>query len=183
MNAPTNGSPPGGGSPGDGSRRPVSRDTPLHSDAIPESVECPFCGQSETEQFSAFGSALSVSQYYCRRCRTVFDAPSLLMVNALTRQLSALAEVRRVVSPSNTSLLVPDENGFAVRRMVEGGELVADLQELSLRARSDPFWLGKLVSRDALAGCAVVQTIDNDAGATALLRRDLRKPWRLDQFS
>ncbi|MDH3583793.1 MAG: gfo/Idh/MocA family oxidoreductase, partial [Phycisphaerae bacterium] len=27
------------------------------------------------------------------------------------------------------------------------------------------------------------ETIANDAGATALLRRDLRKPWRLDQFS
>ena len=64
MNAPINGSPPGGGSP---------LDTPLHSDAIPTSVECPFCGDSETEQFSAFGSALSVSQYYCRRCRTVFE--------------------------------------------------------------------------------------------------------------
>jgi ring-1,2-phenylacetyl-CoA epoxidase subunit PaaD len=53
--------------------RPVSLDTPLHNDAIPKSVECPFCGESETEQFSAFGSALSVSQYYCRRCRTVFE--------------------------------------------------------------------------------------------------------------
>lgn len=64
---PINGSPPGHGS------RPVSLDTPLHSDAIPGSVECPFCGESETEQFSAFGSALSVSQYYCRKCRTVFE--------------------------------------------------------------------------------------------------------------
>lgn len=51
----------------------MSLDTPLHSDAIPASVECPFCRESETEQFSAFGSALSVSQYYCRKCRTVFE--------------------------------------------------------------------------------------------------------------
>ena len=40
---------------------------------MPDAVECPFCGGSETEQFSAFGSALSVSQYYCRTCRTVFE--------------------------------------------------------------------------------------------------------------
>ena len=41
--------------------------------ALPETVMCPFCEESDTEQFSAFGSALSVSQYYCRRCRTVFE--------------------------------------------------------------------------------------------------------------
>lgn len=40
---------------------------------MPDSVECPFCQGEETEQFSAFGSALSVSQYYCRTCRTVFE--------------------------------------------------------------------------------------------------------------
>lgn len=45
----------------------------LPSDAVPDSVECPFCGGSDTELFSAFGSALSVSQYWCRRCRTVFE--------------------------------------------------------------------------------------------------------------
>jgi hypothetical protein len=47
--------------------------TPLRSTAIPPAVQCPFCEGKETEQFSAFGSALSVSQYYCRRCRTVFE--------------------------------------------------------------------------------------------------------------
>jgi len=47
--------------------------TPLHSHAMPDAVECPFCLGLETEQFSAFGSALSVSQYYCRTCRTVFE--------------------------------------------------------------------------------------------------------------
>lgn len=45
----------------------------LTSEAMPESVVCPFCDGAETEQFSAFGSALSVSQYYCRSCRTVFE--------------------------------------------------------------------------------------------------------------
>ena len=40
---------------------------------MPDAVECPFCAGFDTEQFSAFGSALSVSQYYCRPCRTVFE--------------------------------------------------------------------------------------------------------------
>ena len=40
---------------------------------MPESVECPFCGERDTELLSAFGSALSVSQYWCRKCRTVFE--------------------------------------------------------------------------------------------------------------
>lgn len=46
---------------------------PLASEAMPHSVVCPFCDSPDTEQFSAFGSALSVSQYYCRDCRTVFE--------------------------------------------------------------------------------------------------------------
>lgn len=46
---------------------------PLRSSEIPEAVECPHCGGRETEQMTAFGSALSVSQYWCRPCRTVFE--------------------------------------------------------------------------------------------------------------
>lgn len=45
----------------------------LTSGAMPESVPCPFCDGTRTEQFSAFGSAVSVSQYYCRDCRSVFE--------------------------------------------------------------------------------------------------------------
>lgn len=57
-------------SPGE-TRRSAS-DT-LHSSALPESVECPFCGGMETEQFAAFGGQASTSQYYCRPCRSVFE--------------------------------------------------------------------------------------------------------------
>lgn len=46
---------------------------PLRSAELPEVVECPHCGGGETEQMTAFGSALSVSQYWCRPCRTVFE--------------------------------------------------------------------------------------------------------------
>ena len=37
-------------------------------------VRCPFCGSQETELYSLFGSQLSTSQYYCRRCRVAFEA-------------------------------------------------------------------------------------------------------------
>lgn len=60
---------------GSGSRQRDSDDLDrtLPSEELPEAVRCPFCGREETEQFSAFGSAVSTSQYYCRRCRTVFE--------------------------------------------------------------------------------------------------------------
>jgi hypothetical protein len=35
--------------------------------------ECPFCGGRDTELLSPFGGQLSVSQCWCRRCRTGFD--------------------------------------------------------------------------------------------------------------
>lgn len=40
---------------------------------LPESVGCPFCKHSETELHSGFGSQLSVSTYWCRRCHTAFE--------------------------------------------------------------------------------------------------------------
>jgi rubredoxin len=48
-------------------------DETLRTGALPDAVECPHCGETESEQFSTFGSAVSVSQYYCRSCRTVFE--------------------------------------------------------------------------------------------------------------
>ncbi|HUF13288.1 MAG TPA: hypothetical protein VMN78_09325 [Longimicrobiales bacterium] len=39
----------------------------------PETTSCPFCGGSETELHSAFGSALSVATYWCLGCRTAYD--------------------------------------------------------------------------------------------------------------
>ncbi|MFQ5679008.1 MAG: hypothetical protein ACE5HP_06080 [Gemmatimonadota bacterium] len=76
-NPSDSGGPAGSGGGGD-SRRPPGEgaeelDRSLHSSELPSSVRCPFCGGYETDQFSAFGSALSTSQYYCHRCRTVFE--------------------------------------------------------------------------------------------------------------
>ena len=39
----------------------------------PASTRCPFCEETETELHSAFGSALSVATYWCRRCRTAYE--------------------------------------------------------------------------------------------------------------
>lgn len=72
MAAPEDGEAGCGGS-GGGAPRRRALDRSLHNAALPEAVRCPFCGERDTEQFAAFGSAVSTSQYYCRRCRTVFE--------------------------------------------------------------------------------------------------------------
>ncbi len=56
-----------------GERSRAKSEDRAENEALPASVECPFCGGEETEQFAAFGSAVSTSQYYCRPCRTVFE--------------------------------------------------------------------------------------------------------------
>lgn len=72
---PPPGTPPSPGTPPDNAegRAATTMDTPLHSAELPDSVSCPFCEDDDTEQFSAFGGQASTSQYYCNRCRTVFD--------------------------------------------------------------------------------------------------------------
>lgn len=57
----------------EGPGRPDSLDETLASENLPESVTCPFCREDDTHLFAAFGGQASTSQYYCRRCRTVFD--------------------------------------------------------------------------------------------------------------
>lgn len=47
---------------------------PLRTEELPSSIRCPFCGSDDSEQFSTFGSSLSLSQFYCNACRTVFEA-------------------------------------------------------------------------------------------------------------
>jgi len=50
-----------------------SQDETLRSRALPDALPCPFCGGEDTEQFSTFGGQVSTTQYYCNRCRTVFE--------------------------------------------------------------------------------------------------------------
>ena len=43
-------------------------------DSMPTAPACPFCEGVETEIMSAFGSHASVSTYWCRTCRSPFEA-------------------------------------------------------------------------------------------------------------
>lgn len=61
------------GDGGRGDADPADFDSTLRFEALPDSPTCPFCGGTDTEQFSAFGSQASTSQYYCRPCRSVFE--------------------------------------------------------------------------------------------------------------
>jgi hypothetical protein len=40
---------------------------------LPRTPECPFCGGTDTELHSPFGSAASVATYWCANCRTAFE--------------------------------------------------------------------------------------------------------------
>jgi transcription elongation factor Elf1 len=44
-----------------------------HDGGNPTTAECPFCGSTDTEVESAFGSEVSKTQYYCNNCTTVFE--------------------------------------------------------------------------------------------------------------
>lgn len=40
---------------------------------LPVEPTCPFCEGAETEIMNAFGSHVSVSTYWCRRCHSPFE--------------------------------------------------------------------------------------------------------------
>ncbi len=44
---------------------------PLHSR---QKAQCPFCNSEDTELLSLFGQNLLSSTWYCRSCRTAFEA-------------------------------------------------------------------------------------------------------------
>ncbi len=94
-------------------------------------------------------------------CENVFDPASLEMAEALTRELSTEASIMNVVGPANASVLVPGEDGFTARRLVENGAVVRDADALA--ARSEPLWVGDLVSADARLGVLVLQPADNQS--------------------
>ena len=119
-------------------------------------------------------------------CETVFDPVSLRMADALTRQLSGVAVVASVLSPTNAALFLPSENGFAVRRLIENGEFSRDSTQLEERALKDPFWVGDLVSDSARVGVIVVQAAnsrpDTDVALINTIDRIL-EPFRSQGFS
>lgn len=38
-----------------------------------EHPHCSFCGSDDVERISVFGTAQLVRQYYCKKCRSVFE--------------------------------------------------------------------------------------------------------------
>ena len=90
-------------------------------------------------------------------CQTVFDPQSLEMANDITHAISRVQGVLKVDSPATTGLLVPAENGFSIRRLIENGQVAADAEWLARRALEDPFWVGNLVSTDGTVGMIIVQ--------------------------
>lgn len=96
-------------------------------------------------------------------CETAFDSSSLGMAHAVVQDLMAVEGVQGIESPATSPLLVPDPEGFAVRRFVEGGVRVADASELADRALIDPLWSGTLVSRDGRSGSIVLQLVDTSS--------------------
>jgi len=107
-------------------------------------------------------------------CASVFDETSLRMADSVARELAAAPGVREVVGPANAPLLVPDAEGFAVRRFVEDGDLRADTAELARRARGDALWTGTLVSRDARVGVVTLQPVDTRPSTDALVVRAIQ---------
>jgi hypothetical protein len=51
----------------------MSADRSPHTESLPPSVTCPFCGGRDTRPLATFGSLLMTSQYYCAACRTPFE--------------------------------------------------------------------------------------------------------------
>ena len=77
---------------------PKGLGSPLPSAMIPDSVECPFCMDTDTEQFGAFGSALSVSQYWCMWPRRGWGPPLPRAVRASPVQVGMPLELTMGVS-------------------------------------------------------------------------------------
>jgi len=58
----------------DDGRRTHSTGTVRAADlGLPDRPPCAFCGCTDTELHSPFGSALSVATYWCHGCRTAFE--------------------------------------------------------------------------------------------------------------
>lgn len=59
--------------PGGPTRAPSHSASMAAQLGCPETTTCPFCGGTDTELHSPFGSALSVATYWCLKCRTAFE--------------------------------------------------------------------------------------------------------------
>jgi len=114
-------------------------------------------------------------------CAHPLDATSLEMAHAVALAAASLNEVQRVYSPSNATLTVPNDSGFAVRRLVEDDRVVDDRAALAERALHDPLWRGVLISTDQRVGVIQIQPRDTGIETSELVLEamlDLLEPWR-----
>lgn len=129
-----------------------------------------------------FGGGLPVAAVYrcenAKLCDTVFDRAPLEMAATVARALATLPGVRKVESPATSVVLVPSEDGFAVRRLVEKGQIPPDAADLASRAREDPLWVGSLVSEDGRTGALVVELVSSGSEASIAVVHALRDALR-----
>lgn len=93
-------------------------------------------------------------------CEDVFGPAALDMAQNVVERLQPIEGVRSATGPSNATLIVPDGDGYALRRLVERGELATDASWLAERAASDSMWR-TLVSDDRRVGAILIQPTDN----------------------
>lgn len=107
-------------------------------------------------------------------CDAALGPRSLRMSAELARALAAEPSVRTVRSPATSPILEPAPKGFAVRRLAEGGEPVAERARLAERALEDPLWRSRLVSEDGSTGVLVLQPVDSESATSVALVDALR---------
>lgn len=47
---------------------------PIDESPLNREVRCAFCDSTDVELFSLYGQTLLGTQYYCRNCRSIFEA-------------------------------------------------------------------------------------------------------------
>ncbi len=108
-------------------------------------------------------------------CDGVFEPAALQMAHEVARHLEAVPGVVAVDGPATSPVLMRPEIGFPeARRLFVEGAPAPDLDRLAAAARSDPSWVGQIVSADGRAGALVIQLESSDTalGARALAALD-----------
>ena len=106
-------------------------------------------------------------------CAHALDDASLGMASRLSGELEGVPGVSSVRGPTTSPLLVPSEDGFAVRYLEEGEETPADLDALRASASHDPLWLGSVLSEDGRVGAIVLSLESTESEMNARVVTDL----------
>lgn len=105
----------------------------------------------------------------------IFSNEVLSKIQSLTDGLSQIEEVRDVVSITNATDILGEEDNFYVQDLVEELPLnQAELNELKRRAISNPLYANQLISKDAGTTAILIKTFDrpeDDLYRTRLLEK------------